>query len=93
MTDFPAQDLYQIGSVTALTGIAAERLRAWERRYGFAPAERNGKIRLYSHEQVKKLNKIKKYVSNNENNVPNWIKRELNLLSKEEKIYKIINKF
>ena len=57
MTDFPAQDLYQIGSVTALTGIAAERLRAWERRYGFAPAERNGKIRLYSHEQVKKLNR------------------------------------
>ena len=32
MTDYPAQDLYQIGSVTALTGIAAERLRAWERR-------------------------------------------------------------
>ena len=44
MTDFPAQDLYQIGSVTALTGIAAERLRAWERRYGFAPAERKGKF-------------------------------------------------
>ena len=62
MTDFPAQDLYQIGSVTALTGIAAERLRAWERRYGFAPAEKNGKIRLYSHEQVKKLNKIKQLI-------------------------------
>ena len=45
MTDFPAQDLYQIGSVTALTGIAAERLRAWERRYGFTPAEKKGKIR------------------------------------------------
>ena len=28
MTDLPAQDLYQIGSVTALTGIAAERLRS-----------------------------------------------------------------
>ena len=46
MTDFAAQDLYQIGSVTALTGIAAERLRAWERRYGFTPAEKKGKIRL-----------------------------------------------
>ena len=45
MTDYPAQDLYQIGSVTALTGIAAERLRAWERRYGFKPAEKKGKIR------------------------------------------------
>jgi DNA-binding transcriptional MerR regulator len=59
MTEFSTQDLYQIGSVTALTGISAERLRAWERRYGFTPAEKKGKIRLYSHEQVKKLNKIK----------------------------------
>ena len=37
---------------------------------------------------TKKLNEIKKYVSNNENNVPNWLKCELNLLSKEEKKYK-----
>ena len=62
MTDYPAQDLYQIGSVTALTGIAAERLRAWERRYGFTPAEKKGKIRLYSHEQVKNLNKIRQLI-------------------------------
>lgn len=62
MTDYPTQDLYQIGSVTALTGIAAERLRAWERRYGFTPAEKKGKIRLYSHEQVKNLNKIKQLI-------------------------------
>jgi len=62
MTDFPAQDLYQIGSVTALTGIAAERLRAWERRYGFTPAEKKGKIRLYSHEQVQNLNKIRQLI-------------------------------
>ena len=60
MTDRPAQDLYQIGSVTALTGIAAERLRAWERRYGFAPAEKNGKIRLYSYAQVQNLVRIKR---------------------------------
>lgn len=66
MTDFPAQDLYQIGSVTALTGIAAERLRAWERRYGFAPAERKGKIRLYSHTQVKNLLKIKRLLDRGE---------------------------
>ena len=62
MTDLPAQDLYQIGSVTALTGIAAERLRAWERRYGFTPAQKKGKIRLYSHGQVKKLGKIKQLI-------------------------------
>ena len=66
MTDFPAQDLYQIGSVTALTGIAAERLRAWERRYGFAPAERKGKIRLYSHTQVHNLFKIKRLLDRGE---------------------------
>ena len=66
MTDFPAQDLYQIGSVTALTGIAAERLRAWERRYGFAPAERKGKIRLYSHTQVRNLVKIKRLLDRGE---------------------------
>ena len=66
MTDFPAQDLYQIGSVTALTGIAAERLRAWERRYGFAPAERKGKIRLYSHTQVQNLHKIKRLLDRGE---------------------------
>ncbi|MEC9155929.1 MAG: MerR family transcriptional regulator [Pseudomonadota bacterium] len=66
MTDFPAQDLYQIGSVTALTGIAAERLRAWERRYGFAPAERKGKIRLYSHTQVQNLLKIKRLLDRGE---------------------------
>ncbi|MEC8755777.1 MAG: MerR family transcriptional regulator [Pseudomonadota bacterium] len=66
MTDFPAQDLYQIGSVTALTGIAAERLRAWERRYGFAPAERKGKIRLYSHTKVQNLLKIKRLLDRGE---------------------------
>ena len=30
--------LYRIGSVAALTGIAVERLRAWERRHDFSPA-------------------------------------------------------
>ena len=49
------QDLYRIGSVAALTGIAVERLRAWERRYGFAPAQRDGKVRFYSNGQLEKL--------------------------------------
>ncbi|MEM6709905.1 MAG: MerR family transcriptional regulator [Pseudomonadota bacterium] len=30
-------ELYRIGAVAQLTGIAVERLRAWERRYGLAP--------------------------------------------------------
>ena len=33
-----ADDFYRIGSVAALTGIAVERLRAWERRHDFSPA-------------------------------------------------------
>ena len=53
MTDFPAQDLYQIGSVTALTGIAAERLRAWERRYGFARGKEGKNSSLQSHASLK----------------------------------------
>jgi DNA-binding transcriptional MerR regulator len=47
-----AEDLYRIGSVAKLTGIAVERLRAWERRYGVAPAQKVGKTRYYSDEQV-----------------------------------------
>lgn len=54
------QDLYRIGSVAALTGIAVERLRAWERRYGFAPAQRDGKVRFYSNGQLEKLKKMKR---------------------------------
>ena len=35
-----ADDFYRIGSVAALTGIAVERLRAWERRHDFSPAHK-----------------------------------------------------
>jgi DNA-binding transcriptional MerR regulator len=50
-----SEEVYQIGAVAALTGIAVERLRAWERRHGFAPARRNGRTRLYDGSQVEKL--------------------------------------
>lgn len=50
-----SEEVYQIGAVAALTGIAVERLRAWERRHGFAPARRNGRTRLYDASQVEKL--------------------------------------
>ena len=52
-------ELYRIGTVAKLTGISVECLRAWERRHGFAPAERDGRTRFYSHEQLKRLEKIK----------------------------------
>ncbi len=52
-------ELYRIGTVAKLTGISVECLRAWERRHGFEPAERDGRTRYYSHEQLKRLEKIK----------------------------------
>ena len=55
-------DLYRIGTVARLTGISVECLRAWERRYGLAPAERAGRTRYYSHAQLERLTKIKSLI-------------------------------
>jgi len=52
-------ELYRIGTVAKLTGISVECLRAWERRHGLEPAERDGRTRYYSHGQLKRLEKIK----------------------------------
>ncbi len=52
-------ELYRIGTVAKLTGISVECLRAWERRHGLAPAERDGRTRYYSRTQLKRLEKIK----------------------------------
>ena len=59
MNNVISEDLYRIGTVAALTGVAVERLRAWERRYDFKPTYKNGKTRFYSEEQLSKLKKIK----------------------------------
>jgi DNA-binding transcriptional MerR regulator len=53
------EDLYRIGTVAQITQISVERLRAWERRYGLAPAHRAGKTRFYSASQLTRLTKIK----------------------------------
>lgn len=58
----PDDDLYRIGTVAQLTDISVERLRAWERRYGLAPAYRAGKTRFYTKEQVEHLGKIKRLI-------------------------------
>lgn len=58
----PEDDLYRIGTVARLTGIAVERLRAWERRYGIVPAHRAGKTRFYSPAQLTRLTKIKRLI-------------------------------
>lgn len=59
----------------------------------FYPSWRNKKwfdeeSKLRYQSGIKKLNHIKKYVSDNNNNTTNWVIREFNLLSKEEKKYK-----
>jgi len=56
------EDLYRIGTIATLTGIAVERLRAWERRYGLAPASRSGKTRFYSRAQLEQLTRIKQLI-------------------------------
>jgi DNA-binding transcriptional MerR regulator len=56
------EDLYRIGTVAQLTQISVERLRAWERRYGLAPAHRAGKTRFYSASQLERLTKIKRLI-------------------------------
>jgi len=57
--DDAGEDLYRIGTVASMSGIAVERLRAWERRYGLTPAQRDGKTRFYSADQVERLKKLK----------------------------------
>ncbi len=57
--DLSETELYRIGTVAKLTGISVECLRAWERRHGLAPAEREGRTRYYSRTQLKRLEKIK----------------------------------
>jgi DNA-binding transcriptional MerR regulator len=55
-------DLYRIGTIASLTGIAVERLRAWERRYGLEPAHKTGKTRFYSRTQLDRLQLIKRLI-------------------------------
>ena len=56
------EDLYRIGAVARLTGVAVERLRAWDRRHGLAPARRDGKTRFYSRAQLERLKRIKQLI-------------------------------
>jgi DNA-binding transcriptional MerR regulator/methanogenic corrinoid protein MtbC1 len=53
--------LFAIGTVERDTGIGRDTLRIWERRYGFPTPERNDKgERVYSAEQVRRLQKIRR---------------------------------
>ncbi|MGZ4970101.1 MAG: MerR family transcriptional regulator [Methylobacter sp.] len=48
--------MYSIKAITTLTGLSAETLRAWERRYeGITPARSGNGRRLYSQQELEKL--------------------------------------
>jgi len=48
--------MYSIKAITTLTGLPAETLRAWERRYiGISPARSDNGRRLYSQQELEKL--------------------------------------
>ena len=50
------QPVFPIRTVSALTGVAAGTLRAWERRYGFICPERTPSgHRLYSRRDVERI--------------------------------------
>ncbi|WP_018462058.1 MerR family transcriptional regulator [Thermus oshimai] len=55
--------VYTIAEVEAMTGLSAEVLRQWERRYGFPRPERTpGGHRLYREEDVEALKAIRRYL-------------------------------
>src|SRR5271165_47517 len=50
------QPTYSIRVVSRLTGLSADTLRMWERRYGFPEAERaNSGVRLYARGDIERL--------------------------------------
>ena len=54
---------YSIGMVSRLTGIRPATLRIWERRYGLVkPGRSEGKTRVYSEEDVRRLSLMKTLV-------------------------------
>lgn len=55
---------YNIGAAARLSGVSREKIRMWERRYGaVTPARDAGNHRLYSHEDVERLSRIRALVS------------------------------
>jgi DNA-binding transcriptional MerR regulator/methylmalonyl-CoA mutase cobalamin-binding subunit len=64
MTDHEAAfTMMSIAQVERETNLSKDVLRVWERRYGFPVPERDGKgERLYSHEVVVRLRRIKRLI-------------------------------
>ncbi len=59
-TDDPSPPTYPLRTVTRLTGLSPEVLRAWERRYGVvAPVRTPGGTRRYSADDLERLRLVK----------------------------------
>jgi DNA-binding transcriptional MerR regulator len=58
----PEQGLFRIGTLAKRTGVSADLLRAWERRYGILrPSRTEGRYRLYSESDVDRVLLMKGY--------------------------------
>ncbi|MEZ4219862.1 MAG: MerR family transcriptional regulator [Polyangiaceae bacterium] len=56
---------YSIRVASRLTGLSADTLRMWERRYGFPRPERNAsRVRVYSKDDVERLSLIARALKN-----------------------------
>ncbi len=54
---------YRIGTVSRLTGLSADVVRVWERRYGaIRPRRSDGGSRLYSDEDITRLRRLRQAV-------------------------------
>ena len=58
-----SQGLFHIGELSRRTGVTADVIRAWERRYGLlTPTRSEGNYRLYSPQDVTRLRLMRHYV-------------------------------
>jgi DNA-binding transcriptional MerR regulator len=60
----PAEALLRIGELSKRTGVSAESLRAWERRYELLrPTRSAGGLRLYSLEDLERVHKMRAHLA------------------------------
>lgn len=53
--DTPLANTYPIRAVSLMTGVGIDTLRAWERRYSAVTPQRDGRGRVYSDEDVRRI--------------------------------------
>ena len=60
----PAEELLRIGELSKRTGVSAESLRAWERRYRLLrPTRSAGGLRLYSPDDLERVRKMRAHLA------------------------------